>query len=328
MNNDTDEIVERYIKLFRGRGDAVGTWAGGAQRCAVNSEHFFRHLTSSNPQYWIGTYPHLGDRGVSWGCIDIDGGDFPLEMVVNHADYDRKDPQWHDWQAMDALAKKLIAVLQFKSVYAHQERTRNGFHLWVFPEAGIVPAAAMRRSLMAACKACSYDPKEVNPKSEELLPGKLGNYVRLPYPGARSDTIGSRDVERYFLDGTNGGQMLTLSEFLDSVKLTATAALDEVAQLWTPPVVATFDGPPPEDVAPLITRLDGLSYTIWSKGPLAGRDRSNTLAKLAYRLRDNGWAMPDAFAVVKDADSRWGKFSDRPDVDEQILAIVQLAYVN
>ena len=38
--------------------------------------------------------------------------------------------------------------------------------------------------------------------------------------------------------------------------------------------------------------------------------------------------MPDAFAVVKDADSRWGKFSDRPDVDEQILAIVQLAYVN
>ena len=310
-----DEMIAAYIKLFRGRGDALGTWEGGSQRVEVQPEHFADHLQSTYQNEWMGVYPHLGDRGVSWGCIDIDGKDFP--RVID-------DPACgHDWAAMLHLAHKIQAVLDYKAVFAHIEQTRNGYHLWVFPEAGIVPAAFMRRALMAACKACSYDPKEVNPKQEEMPSGKLGNYVRLPYYGWMSSN--GEQADRYFLD--DYGQQLTLGRFLDTVKLTATDALEAVSQLWTPPVVATFDGPPPEELEPIIKTLSGMAYTIWKDGPLEGRDRSNTLAKLAYRLRDDGVEMPTGFAVVKDADRRWGKFADRPDVDEQIMNIMQRAYI-
>jgi hypothetical protein len=302
------DIVDRYVKLFRGRGDAIGTWAGGSQREQVDIETFRQHLTSDNASDWIGVYPHLGnamDQHCSWGCVDIDGKDFD-----------------HDWAAMMLLAEKLVAVLQVKSVFAHIERTRNGYHLWVFPTVGHVLAATMRRALMAACKAVSYDPKEVNPKSEELLPGKLGNYVRLPYYGALSG--GPTAPDRIFIDPN--GMEATLEDFLDNVQRTETADLQAVAALWTPPARVTFDGPPPEDVALILPILDGMAYTIWKDGPLEGRDRSNTLAKLAYRLHDTAIAMPVAFAVVRDADVRWGKFSDRPDCDAQIMSIVERAY--
>lgn len=310
-----NELVDAYIQLFRGRGDAKGTWEGGSTRTEVSATDFANHLQQADAKHWMGTYPHLGSRGVSWGCVDIDGKDFPLE--------DDGQPIW-DWPRMLTLARRLQSVLAYKAVFAHIEQTRNGYHLWVFPEAGIVPARAMRRALMAACKACLYDPKEVNPKQEELLPSALGNYVRLPYYGAlaeRHDRIG---IARYFIDDED--QPLPLAAFLATVKLTSTVALEAVAELWTPPVVATFDGPPPEELEPIIKTLSGMAYTIWKDGPLEGRDRSNTLAKLAYRLRDDGIEMPSAFAVVKDADRRWGKFSDRPDCEEQIMNIVQRSY--
>lgn len=308
-----DEMLDAYIKLFRGRGDAKGTWEGGSIRTEISGTDFHKHLAGGTAADWMGTYPHLGERGVSWGCIDIDGKDFRL---TDDAD------EW-DWAAMLTLAHKIVAVLDYKAVYAHTEQTRNGYHLWVFPEAGIVPAAFMRRALMAACKACNYDPKEVNPKQEEMPPGKLGNYVRLPYYGALSDQA-RKQPDRYFIAD---GKPQTLLEFLGTVQRTGTAALEEVSQLWTPPVVATFDGPPPEELEPIIRTLSGMAYTIWKDGPLEGRDRSNTLAKLAYRLRDDGVEMPTGFAVVRDADRRWGKFADRPDADEQIMNIMQRAYI-
>jgi hypothetical protein len=308
-----DEVLIAYIKLFRGRGDAVGTWYGRADRREVTADDFKNHLTSSEPTDWIGVYPHLGDRGVSWGCIDIDGKDF------RYLD----DQDIWDWARMYTLANNIKSVLAHKSVYAHIEQTRNGYHLWVFPEDGIVPARYMRRALMAACKACKYDPKEVNPKQEELAAGKLGNYVRLPYYGVLVDeSVGQRD--RFFI--ARDGEPIGLRAFLKAVKLTTTTALEAVAELWTPPVVATFDGPPPEDVAPIIEMLGGLAYTVWKDGPLEGRDRSNTLAKLSYLLRDDDMPMPHAFAVVRDADTRWGKFAGRTDCDEQIMSIVQRAY--
>jgi hypothetical protein len=308
-----DETIAAYIKLFRGRGDAVGTWEGGSVRRTIDADDFKNHLTSSEPTDWIGVYPHLGDRGVSWGCIDIDGKDF---RALDDID------MW-DWPRMIELANNIKSVLAHKSVYAHIEQTRNGYHLWVFPEDGIVPARYMRRSLMAACKACKYDPKEVNPKQEELAAGKLGNYVRLPYYGWLHDRAEAQ-ADRYFLNAN--GCNLDLITFLATVELTTTFALEAVAELWTPPVVATFDGPPPEDVAPIIEMLGGLAYTVWKDGPLEGRDRSNTLAKLSYLLRDDDMPMPHAFAVVRDADTRWGKFAGRTDCDEQIMSIVQRAY--
>lgn len=311
--------IDQYVKLFRGRGDALGTWHGGSRRCNVIREDFTNHLMSNNDAEWIGSYPHLGSRGVSWGCIDIDGKDFRLTDDSPQVDAD----VW-DWPQMLQLARNLQAVLNYKAVNAHIEQTRNGFHVWTFPEAGVVPAPTMRRALMAACKACKYDPKEVNPKSEELAPGKLGNYVRLPYYGALHSDSDGVGVDRFFLDADD--QPTAISTFLATVTLTATDALEEVAKLWTPPAVVKFDGPPPADVKPILAMLDGLTYTVWKDGPLEGRDRSSTLARLAHLLCAGGIAMPCAFSVVKDADSRWGKFAGRADEDEQIMNIVERAY--
>jgi hypothetical protein len=311
-----DEIIAAYIKLFRGRADVYGNFTNPcAIREPLTPDHFRRHLCSPQETDWIGVYPHLGgtaNQSCTWGCIDIDGKDFD-----------------HDWDAMWALATKLRTVLAVKDIYAHTERTRNGYHLWVFPDTPFVPAVHMRRALMAACKAVAYDPKEVNPKSEELAPGKVGNWVRLPYPGALSDDGWSLDrgeqaVARMFVNECE--DFLQLPDFLDSAKYTSREALAAIAALWTPPVKQTFDGPPPEDVENILPLLSGKAFTIWRDGPLEGRDRSNTLAKLAYTLAADGLQMPAAFAVVRDADRRWGKFADRPDCDEQIMRFIERAY--
>lgn len=306
----TGELIATYTNLFRGRGDAYGTWEGGSIRETLTRQHFANHLQSSVSADWIGVYPHLGnamDQHVTWGCVDIDGKDFD-----------------HDWDRMWELADTLVAVLFVKDIEAWREKTTNGIHIWVFPEGGHCPSRWMRRSLMAACKAVGYDPKEVNPKQEELLPGKLGNYVRLPYHGALAAADFTRSDRHFVFEDHETA--LTLQEFLELPLLTAQTALEATSQLWTPPVRVTFDGPPPKDVENILPLLSGLTYTIWKDGPLEGRDRSNTLAKLAYNLAEEGIQQPAGFAVVKDADRRWGKFADRPDCDEQIMRFVERAY--
>lgn len=307
-----DPIVERYVQLFRGRGDAYGTWEGGAVRAPLGTEMFERHLNSKSANNWIGVYPFT-PYGVTWGCIDIDGKDFG-----------------HDWDRMWELAVKLHTMLAVKNVHAHIERTRNGYHLWVFPTAGLVPAATMRRALMAACKAIGYDPKEVNPKQETLGPSQLGNYVRLPYYGALAEPR-SFMADRYFLPAySEQGAALdqySLEDFLDTVTRTDTIPLAEVAALWKPPVVVRDNRPPTGDLQKIIRAgIGATTYSLWRDGPFEGRDRSSTLVKLAYMLAEHDVPQADAFVVVQDADRRWGKFFDRADCDEQLHGIVDHAY--
>ena len=175
---------------------------------------------------------------------------------------------------------------------------------------------------MAACTACSYTPKEVNPKQEHMNPGQVGNYVRLPYYAALTPAPGA---DRFFLEPD--GAPMSLERFLHQVRLTSTEALADVADLWTPPVVtANFDGPVPDDVQGVLNLLSGLAYRIWRDGPLEGRDRSNTLAKLAYTLSGDDVSIGNDMAVLRSADLRWGKFFDRPDCDEQLQKFLEKAY--
>jgi hypothetical protein len=192
------EEVAAFARLFRGRIDCYGSWDGACVKEPLTLEKYHQHLTSADPADWIGVYP-LGKDMCSWGCIDIDGGDFPATFpktidgqvvevsVTQHPDYDRKDPQWHDWDAMLDLATNLTVILEAKDIWGHIEQTRNGYHVWVFPEDKLVAAKTMRRALMAACTAIGYKPNEVNPKSESLGDGKVGNYVRTCYPGGLSE---------------------------------------------------------------------------------------------------------------------------------------------
>jgi hypothetical protein len=308
---------ERFAQIFRGRTDYYGAWNGGAIEERVTLDHYHYHLFDES---LIGIYPHLGSAGATWGCIDIDGADFPKEGAKDNPDYQRKQPEWHDWWAMETLACNLVKAMSMKDVKGHIERTRNGYHVWVFPTIN-VPASEMRRALMAACVVCKYDPNEVNPKQEILAEGKIGNYVRLPYPN-------NATTERVFLDPATMTP-LALPYALDQIEwnLTNPAAITACSKLWTPPKKRhTVDTSVNAPAA--VAQLRGLTRTIWDEGPLPGSDRSSTLAHLAHLCREQGLTAENAYAVICSADLRWGKFQPegREDAVEQLTAIVERSY--
>jgi hypothetical protein len=296
----TTDTVDRFVQAFRGRGDAHGSWAGGAVKQPVTRRVFEQHLTDG-PH--IGIYPLISTR-TSWGCVDIDGKDFN-----------------HDWDAMWTLADNLRTVLSVKHVYAHQERTANGIHLWVFPDTPLVPAAHMRRALMAACTVIGYNPKEVNPKQEDDR-GGLGNYVRLPYYGALAN---GTPPDRHFV--SEDKDAIDLDNALNTVEQnrTSAAALEELSALWAPPAPRTFtiNADTDTDASVFVTLMSGKAYKIWQEGPLPGADRSGTLVRLAAALVASDLPSHVSFQLLKAADQRWGKYHLRADCDEQLARILE-----
>lgn len=322
-----EEIIDDFVTLFRGRGDAYGSAKGFCVHKPLNRATFAQHLTSTNPDDHIGVYCMIGDR-CSWGCIDIDGKDFPAPRTDIDSNW-----EW-DWEKMRTLARNLQTVLAAKNIPAHRERTKNGFHVWVFPGPHpLVSAATMRRALMAACKAIGYDPKEVNPKAEGPREGTqgLGNFVRLPYGGCltapRDDRMFEHDEDDVRITD-DIDDFVTLMD--DPNQYARLEDLEAVAALWTPP-------PPPApvpidtttlfEVQRILKELDGKTYTIWRDGPLDGSDRSTTLARLAHLVFEQGRTASECFAIIKTADARWGgKFNLRADGDVQLARIVENAY--
>ncbi len=330
------ELCDRFVKVFRGRSDVYGNAKGFCVHEPLTRAVFERHLTTRNPENHIGVYCMIGDR-CSWGCIDIDGKDFALDCP-NVCDPVRGEQWWcgecnngyvWDWQRMWVLARNLHTVLGAKGVPAHIERSKNGFHVWVFPSEPLISAATMRRALMAACTAIGYSPKEVNPKAEGPRKGTkgYGNFVRLPYGGALADG-GWKPQGRYFVNDHQFTIGLTTAVELADKGRASTANLEAIARLWTPPPEPTFEvdydaGLDDEATMRLVEILDGKSFVIWRDGPLPNKDRSTTLAKLAHSLREFGLTAPQAFAVLKSADARWGKFQDRP---EELGRLIERAY--
>jgi hypothetical protein len=290
----TPEGVTAFVNLFRGRGDCYGSWTGGCVRQPLTRKVFEQHLTTGP---YIGVYPLLGDQ-CSWGCIDVDFKDL-------------------------TLCRNLKAMAAVKDIKLWIEETVRGYHLWCFPSEALVSAAMMRRALMAICKACKYDPKEVNPKAEVLAKGAVGNYVRLPYPGGWTAT------ERRFLDDASPdteGFIL----YLDQWGRTDVHKLADVAALWTPPkkVSIEFDETAGLDAKQLLLESGGpLSWTIWRDGPLEGNDRSGTLSHLAHVLILEDKMDPTAaLKVLWSHDERWGrKFVDRPEGERFLQEMIESA---
>jgi len=347
MNNTVEDgIIDQFIALFRGRGDAYGNAKGFCEHSPLTRAVFERHLKSPYPTDHIGVYCMVGDM-CSWGCIDIDGKDFQAFKPCDNCgeddcglDHEENAciidgvlygaSSHHDWDRMLTLALNLSVTLRYKSIPACIERTKNGYHVWVFPSVPLVPAKHMRRALQAACKAVGYDPKEVNPKAEGPRAGTkgLGNFVRLPYGGGLHPDW--KPAARFMVtEGEWGRHDLTLVDFLSMGPLrTQPLDLELTAALWTPPTVAhhEVDYEAGLDVEPILHLLDGRTWTIWKDGPLPGSDRSSTLARLAYECAERGITATQAFAVVKSADERWGKFSERADCQEQLARFIDRAY--
>ena len=71
----SQQTIDRYISLFRGRGDAYGSWEGGCVRKPLDAHTFERHLKGEE---LIGVYPLIPYKSswwVPWGCTDIDVDD-------------------------------------------------------------------------------------------------------------------------------------------------------------------------------------------------------------------------------------------------------------
>ncbi len=290
-------ILESFTKLFRGRGDVYGSWGGGCVKQPLTQDKFLEHLQGDE---LIGVYPLLPFKAswyCVWGCSDIDVDD------------------------LDA-ARNLQMSFAVKGITSWVERTRKGYHIWVFADS-LVPAATMRRAFLAAHQAINYPAKEVNPKQETAGTG-YGNYVRLPYPNARKET----PAERYILD--NDENIMSLTEFLDAANanLTTEQQLDTLASLWRPPqrvhITNTEDN---ADIKQILRKVGAIPYIMWRDGPIEGNDRSSTLFRLACKMRDANIPPNEALVVVRSADSRWGKFQDRADGESELIKLIERAYV-
>jgi hypothetical protein len=284
-------LLEDFQELFAGNPDAYGTESGG---CIRSAPPFDRHLDGSEP---IGVYPVFLGR-CRWGVVDLDvkspskpSGDYesPAEAHV--------------------AALNLVKALHALDIVCWIERTRSdGRHVWVFATEAI-SVVVMRRALLMACLLAKIKPTEVNPKSEVLAEGQLGNYVRLPYAGERA----------YFDDRRRVYQ--TSEQFYDVEDFVATAlwartlpsTLAKAASLLPAPPQRPSHGrktfqataEPAELSEALEERLRGLSRKIWAEGRLEGMDRSGCLFKLALDLAKRSWDEEDAIAVMWATDAKW-----------------------
>lgn len=292
----TPYIVDSFVTLFRGRADVYGAWGGGCVKKPLTADKFRGHLQGDE---LIGVYPLLPYRSnwyCVWGCSDIDVDD------------------------LDA-ARNLQTALAVKGITAWVERTRKGYHVWVFADS-LVSASTMRRALLAAHQAVNYPAKEVNPKQESAGSG-YGNYVRLPYPDAYSRA----PLERYILDDND--QPMSLTDFISKALHTraTTEQLESIASLWVEPrKIHIMTMETHANVREILHKVGPIPYVIWRDGPMEGGDRSSTLFKLACRIRDAGVPPGEALVVIKSADERWGKFYLRPDGHDELVKIVERSY--
>lgn len=301
-----EDIDTKFALLFEGRTDAYGAEEGRSELAydVVYIDRIREHLHGQRP---MGVYPMWYSESdgwiVNWGCVDFDEGD---------------EPSW-------IHANNLHQVLAHLDVTSWIERSRSkGYHVWVFSMES-VPAHVMRRALLGATQIAKAPLKEINPKAEGFwLPRtsesspiepdltKIGNYVRLPYPNGYAD--------RRVMCKPLTGEPYSLEQFVQKATHTRTTHkhLASIVPLYKEPakpkprVVATTSG----NTGPALSRVSGLTYTIFQNGPLEGMDRSGTLWKLANNMLQDGLTCDEARELLYDADERWGKYTARGNTEE------------
>lgn len=217
----TTNAAMHMARLFQGRTDAVGADHGGCVR--INGEDDFvaalnGHLLGTEG---MGAYPTGPDGTTWWGCVDIDTDDL-------------------------GLARNIVRLLDKLGVTAWLERSRSkGWHVWVFASAP-VPAATMRRALLAVGQILKADLPEVNPKQETLADGSVGNYVRLPYLGAEVEL-----PQRQVVVFPDNLEPIPLKLFLRQAlgSRTTPAALARAADLYRPPAPPAPVATEPTEIA-------------------------------------------------------------------------------
>jgi hypothetical protein len=305
---------EKMFDIFQGNPSAHGQDvpkdgdpAAGGMRVDAPFTHRVveAHLRG---EQGVGVYPSWHDPdGVlmaSWGCCDIDTG---------------------DWSEAYSLATALRAM----GMIPHIERSRSkGWHIWIFPE-NPVTAKEMRRALKVAYAAIELPAKEANPKSEQLKPGQVGNYVRLPYKGALG--MGQTLLKQTFMvgwDAKSDGVPIGCADWLYEFDNSCTTP-DVIIRDWSTrykeperKVIVNLDALENNELSYLIERMPGDLKLFVEKGPM--NDRSAGLVALAYKLRSNRYTAKEIYSILRVADMLWGnKYGARADGDKWLVDIVE-----
>lgn len=300
---DTETAIDKFITLFRGRGDCYGSEEGGCVRQPLNRGVFQSHLEGVTG---IGVYPAVPSTTpfCVWGCSDID-----IESLDD--------------------AKLMKRTIEMAGIPAYIERSRSkGYHVWVFASEP-VPAEDMRRMLLMAHQVADYPAREVNPKQSDVSAQKVGNYVRLPYLGGLQAT----PVRRVILDDND--QPVPLDVFVADAMANRVSVetIQRIASFYKEPekpkAQYNFDDLQDEELEDALRVTSPLARVIWKQGPLEGQDRSTALMRLAHVCFRSGITPSMASAIIRDADRRWGKYHMRGEAGErELVKIIQRAYSN
>lgn len=302
MMTTTQDTLNMFAELFRGRSDVYGHEEGRCVKQPLTHDVLRRHLDGTEP---IGVYPmvpYRGDFWVVWGCSDIDVDDLTAARTIQQA-------------------------LEAAGVTSWVERSRSkGYHVWVFASQPVT-ASAMRRMLLCAHQVADYPAREVNPKQETLSASQYGNYVRLPY--WNSADLGA--IHRRILDADD--QPLSLQDFVERALAHRTDpdTINRLAALWKPPTqpahTINVNIVGDETLDDAMRHLSPLGKVIWRDGPLPERDRSSTLTKLAHECFRSNMTPSMCKIILKTADMRWGKYHLRFDGgDRELDKLVMRAY--
>ena len=187
----------------------------------------------------------------------------------------------------------------------------------------------MRNMFLVAHQVADVPATEVNPKQTTLKHGQYGNYVRLPYARiAELYTDKQRIIHRERIN--DWGSPLTPMLLLDFIRnamdnRTDPELIKRIADMYVAPSTAVTVVPSYEYDATLSEAMESLSplgKVIWRDGPLAGKDRSTTLAKLGHECVRSGLNPSQTKTIVRTADSRWGKYHLRPNGELEIDKLV------
>jgi hypothetical protein len=299
-----DYLTQPYISLFRGRGDVYGHDEGRCVKEQLTNEVFQKHFSGEAP---IGIYPmvpHAEQFYVAWGCVDFDTSD------------------------ADQNAVKLHDALMEAGIVSWIEKSRSkGFHVWVFAEQAVL-AEDMRNMLIVASHVAETPTTEVNPKQTTLKAGQYGNYVRLPYPNmADRSTDRQRIFHRNYVESGDFKNPMDFSDFVSTAMSLRTSqeTIKRIASMYQPPKQATVvvnDYVYDATLSEAMQILSPLGKVIWRDGPLAGKDRSSTLAKLGHETVRSGLNPSQTKIVLMTADKRWGKYHLRHDGELEIDKLV------
>ena len=299
-----DYLTQPYISLFRGRGDVYGHDEGRCVKEQLTNEVFQKHFSGEAP---IGIYPmvpHAEQFYVAWGCVDFDTSD------------------------ADQNAVKLHDALMEAGIVSWIEKSRSkGFHVWVFAERAVL-AEDMRNMLIVASHVAETPTTEVNPKQTTLKAGQYGNYVRLPYPNmADRSTDRQRIFHRNYVESGDFKNPMDFSDFVSTAMSLRTSqeTIKRIASMYQPPKQATVvvnDYVYDATLSEAMQILSPLGKVIWRDGPLAGKDRSSTLAKLGHETVRSGLNPSQTKIVLMTADKRWGKYHLRHDGELEIDKLV------